>query len=248
MPSLTIIQTLEGHASPPWTKPSESSKTHQEDLVALDNQRVENAASTSDSTTKKIKEASSDGTSSPRKISVADTSHDTSAAANSDERNTHLVLSLLLQDRKRKSCTDEELGPENVARKKNRKKSLCSADGCTNGVIKGGVCIRHGAKVKRCSSEGCTNLAQRGGVCTKLGAKKKLCSSDGCTNQVNKGGVCWRHGASRTHCDGSTAFGSEYEKTTATLSLPNQSTAGASDESSTGVPGEVVICQEIVEV
>jgi hypothetical protein len=200
MPTLTIIQTPEGHASPPRTKPSESSETHQEDLVALDNQRVENAASTSDSTSKKIKEASSDGTSSPRKISVADTSHDTSAAANSDERNTHLVLSLLLQDRKRKSCTDEELGPENVARKKNRKKSLCSADGCTNGVIKGGVCIRHGAKAKRCSKEGCTRQAQVGGVCVTHGAKRTLCKIEGCTNGVINGGVCIRHGAKVKLC------------------------------------------------
>eukprot|EP00984_Skeletonema_dohrnii_P024947 scaffold14090_cov83-Skeletonema_dohrnii-CCMP3373.AAC.3 len=37
----------------------------------------------------------------------------------------------------------------------------------------GGVCIRHGAQVKRklCSSEGRTNQAQRGGVCIRHGAK-----------------------------------------------------------------------------
>ena len=32
-------------------------------------------------------------------------------------------------------------------------------------VIKEGVCMRHGAKVKLCSIEGCTNQAQKGGVC-----------------------------------------------------------------------------------
>ena len=48
-------------------------------------------------------------------------------------------------------------------------------------------------------------------------------------------------------CDESTTFGSEFEKTTAT-NLPHQSTGNALDERSTGVPGEVVICQEIVEV
>eukprot|EP00984_Skeletonema_dohrnii_P026615 scaffold15968_cov70-Skeletonema_dohrnii-CCMP3373.AAC.1 len=125
---------------------------------------------------------------------------------------------------------------------------LCSSEGCTNLVVEGGVCVRHGAKVKRCSSEGCTNHAQTGGVCMKHGAKKKLCSSEGCTNQAKRGGVCLRHGASRTPYDGSTAFGSEYEKTTATLSLPHQSTADASNERSAGIPGEVVICEQIVEV
>jgi hypothetical protein len=35
------------------------------------------------------------------------------------------------------------------------------------------VCIRHGAKVepKRCSSEGCTNIVIKGGVCKRHGAK-----------------------------------------------------------------------------
>jgi len=126
----------------------------------------------------------------------------------------------------------------------------CSSEGCTNIARTGGVCVKHGAKVKLCSSEGCTNIVVKRGVCIRHGATltRKECSSEGCTNQVRNGGVCERHGSSRTPCDGSTAFGSEYEKTTATLSLPNQSTAGASDESSTGVPGEVVICQEIEEV
>ena len=35
---------------------------------------------------------------------------------------------------------------------------------------------------------------------------------------------------------------------TATVTLPHQRTAGASDEVSAKIPGEVVICQEIVEV
>ena len=32
--------------------------------------------------------------------------------------------------------------------------------------MKGGVCVRHGAKVKRklCSNDGCTNLAKMGGM------------------------------------------------------------------------------------
>jgi len=73
----------------------------------------------------------------------------------------------------------------------------CSSEGCTNKVVKGGVCIKHGAKVKLCSIEGCTNYVQRNGVCIRHGAKVKVkqCSYEGCTNQVVKGGICIRHGA-----------------------------------------------------
>ncbi len=78
------------------------------------------------------------------------------------------------------------------------KMKRCSSEGCTNQAQKGGVCIKHGAKVvyKRCSSDGCTNLALKGGVCVKHGAKfeRKLCSSDRCTNQAQKGGVCIKLG------------------------------------------------------
>mmetsp|Transcript_22579 Transcript_22579/g.35418 ORF Transcript_22579/g.35418 Transcript_22579/m.35418 type:complete len:204 (-) Transcript_22579:81-692(-) len=76
----------------------------------------------------------------------------------------------------------------------------CSADGCTNQVVRGGVCMRHGAKVKRCSSEGCPNYARLGGVCIRHGAKVKQCSSEGCTNQARNGGVCRRHGAKGKRC------------------------------------------------
>ena len=48
-------------------------------------------------------------------------------------------------------------------------------------VQKGGVCIRHGAKVKTCSTEGCTNQVVKGGVCVRHGAKVKIktCSQKG---------------------------------------------------------------------
>ena len=36
-----------------------------------------------------------------------------------------------------------------------KKVKLCSSEGCTKIAVRGGVCIRHGAKVKLCSSEGC---------------------------------------------------------------------------------------------
>ena len=79
---------------------------------------------------------------------------------------------------------------------------LCSMDGCTNRVVKGGVCIRHGAEVKLCNSDGCTNIAVKGGVCVRHGAKwtKRECSNVRCTNNAQKGGVCVRHGAQRKRC------------------------------------------------
>jgi hypothetical protein len=71
--------------------------------------------------------------------------------------------------------------------------------------------MRHGAKVKLCSSEGCTSHAQKGGVCVRHGAKVeyKRCSSEGCTNYAQKRGLCKRHGANRNTYDAVTAFGSE---------------------------------------
>jgi len=64
--------------------------------------------------------------------------------------------------------------------------------------VNGGVCIKHGAKVKRCSVEDCDNKALKGGVCLKHGAKIKRCSVEDCNNFVQRGGVCKRHGAKKT--------------------------------------------------
>eukprot|EP00984_Skeletonema_dohrnii_P023595 scaffold12683_cov144-Skeletonema_dohrnii-CCMP3373.AAC.6 len=72
---------------------------------------------------------------------------------------------------------------------------LCSFGDCTNKAQKGGICIKHGAKVKRCSVVECNNKAQKGGVCRRHGAKVKRCSSEGCTNRIQRRGVCRRHGA-----------------------------------------------------
>ena len=80
---------------------------------------------------------------------------------------------------------------------------LCSHEGCTKCAIRGGVCVQHGAKVKRCGREGCNNQAQKGGVCMKHGAKvkaKKRCCKEGCTNHAKKGGVCVKHGAKVKRC------------------------------------------------
>ena len=80
------------------------------------------------------------------------------------------------------------------------RKRLCSFDGCTNIDQKGGVCVKHGAIVKRCSHEGCTNYVQQGGVCVKHGAILKRCRHEGCNNQAQKGRVCVKHGASIKRC------------------------------------------------
>ena len=84
------------------------------------------------------------------------------------------------------------------------------------------------------------------------GAKRKLCSIEGCTNHVKRGGVCWRHGANRNTHDESTAFGSEFDMTTASKTLPNQRASRAAvreGHERSSVPGEVtILCQEIVEV
>ena len=83
------------------------------------------------------------------------------------------------------------------------------------------------------------------------GAKIKLCNSEGCTNYAQKGGVCKRHGAHRNIQDESTAFGSEFEMTTATQTLPSQraSRAAVRGQEDSSVPGEVsVFSREIVQV
>jgi hypothetical protein len=100
---------------------------------------------------KKSSPASFDDETSPRKASTADTSNDVSD------------------------------GTATSMNSREKKIYYCSSEGCTNQVVNGGVCMRHGARVKRCSREGCTNVAVQGGVCNRHGAKVKRCSSEGCT-------------------------------------------------------------------
>eukprot|EP00984_Skeletonema_dohrnii_P024726 scaffold13857_cov76-Skeletonema_dohrnii-CCMP3373.AAC.3 len=59
--------------------------------------------------------------------------------------------------------------------------SSCSSEGCKSIAQKGGVCIRHGAKVKRCNSGGCTN---QGGVCRRHGAELKSCRCNSKGSQI----------------------------------------------------------------
>ena len=58
-------------------------------------------------------------------------------------------------------------------------KNAADFEGCTNQVVKGGgVCITHGAEMKRCCFEGCTKFAQKGGVCRSHGAKLNLMTGE----------------------------------------------------------------------
>ena len=89
-----------------------------------------------------------------------------------------------------------------TVKKKKRIRPRCSVDGCNNQVQNQGVCIKHGAEVKKytCIREGCTNQVQNRGLCFKHGAEVTLCSHEGCSNRVANSGVCYKHGAKRYIC------------------------------------------------
>jgi len=94
-------------------------------------------------------------------------------------------------------------------------------------------------------------VGKKGGVCQRHGAKVKRCKVDGCTNQAQKRGVCIRHGTNRSSSEVSTTYthGSEFDKTTATLSNHHRGALAASASISQGqgsLPEEVVICQQVV--
>ena len=82
-------------------------------------------------------------------------------------------------------------------------RSVCVTDGASNkrcsfeGSVKGGVCITHGAimKRKRCSFEGWTNGAARGGSLYHPWRK----SGGEMTGARGKEGVCVTHGAKVTY-------------------------------------------------
>ena len=52
--------------------------------------------------------------------------------------------------RKRASLTEEDGQIPKKVRRGGRHRKICTTDGCTNVVVKGGVCIRHGAEIKQC--------------------------------------------------------------------------------------------------
>jgi hypothetical protein len=96
---------------------------------------------------KKKKDSSADASSTRR--------HDSSTRANSADVNIAQKTYTLM----RKEEDEEQTRRKQAARKRNRK--ICSADGCTDiGSCQGGVCIKHGAKIKRWSSKGRRSVHQ----------------------------------------------------------------------------------------
>ena len=103
---------------------------------------------------KKKKNSSADVRTSTRRCATTTSTQATSTAHSKSPMN----ISLRKKASKKKrelSTKDEELAQKRARwREANQKnKKLCSADGCTNKAVKGGVCIKHGATVKRCSIE-----------------------------------------------------------------------------------------------
>ena len=107
----------------------------------------------------------------------------------------------LLQSPSPKRTSSSSSNNNNSPNKWRKYKRICKVPECTNQVVKGDVCIRHGARRKLCTyiKDGvqCTSYAHKGGVCTLHGAKKKRCIGVGCTNQARRGGLCRHHGAYR---------------------------------------------------
>ena len=91
-------------------------------------------------------------------------------------------------------CTIFTQGKRGLCTAHGTKVKRCSVEGCTN--QRGRVCIAHGVRLSYdCTFEGCTNNVVKGGVCVTHGAEVKRCSFEGCANQVVKAGVCITHGA-----------------------------------------------------
>jgi len=92
-----------------------------------------------------------------------------------------------ISKRKRQLSNEEDVAPKQAAPKQSKK--LCSADGCANIIVNGGVCKRHGARVKLCSKDECTKQAQIGGLCLRHGAMRKtggMCSKQPYRNNVHR--------------------------------------------------------------
>ncbi len=111
------------------------SQLRKAEAAAKDAKKKKKTSTTSTASTRRS------ATTSARAASTAVTSKDVVNAAKGKCRSK----------KKRAFATEDE----EVARKRARwRRYTCSTDGCTNKAVKGGVCIRHGAKVehKRCSS------------------------------------------------------------------------------------------------
>lgn len=85
--------------------------------------------------------------------------------------------------------------------KPKRVRRKCSAPGCDNRVVQGGVCVTHGAKRKLCSHPNCNKAVKLAGFCSTHGPARKKCDQAGCSRVAVQGGMCLSHGARRRVCD-----------------------------------------------
>ena len=78
-------------------------------------------------------------------------------------------------------------------RRSTSRRGICQHQDCTKQAVQGGVCILHGAQIKRCRVPGCSKHSQRGGVCMTHGAKVKRCLSKSCRKYAVYNGYCSLH-------------------------------------------------------
>ena len=90
--------------------------------------------------------------------------------------------------------------------KPKRVRRKCTAPGCENRVVQGGVCVTHGAKRKLCTHPGCSKAVKAAGLCSTHGPSRKKCtyvdpsSGSPCFRVAVQGGRCLSHGARRRFC------------------------------------------------
>ena len=73
-----------------------------------------------------------------------------------------------------------------------RVRKICRCEECTNQVYTGGVCKRHGVKVKFCSKEGCTKRTKNGKVCKGTGQRlNDVASKDAQISRSSEERIVW---------------------------------------------------------
>eukprot|EP00729_Bicosta_minor_P033015 gene33015-biopygen10761 len=74
-------------------------------------------------------------------------------------------------------------------------KATCSTSDCSNGAVKDGLCVKHGAK-GFCTFDDCTTAAHSRGLCGRHGGgRTKVCTIEGCKTRAQARDRCVRHGA-----------------------------------------------------
>lgn len=81
-----------------------------------------------------------------------------------------------------------------------RLRRKCTAPGCGNRVVQGGLCIQHGAKRKICTHPGCSKNVKKAGLCSTHGPARKRCEHPDCSKVAVQGGRCIAHGAKKKLC------------------------------------------------